>query len=73
MKLEVKVKPNSKKPSVEKIEEGKWVIAVREPAMDGRANEAVILAVAEELGVPKSRVQILRGQKGKIKLLEILE
>lgn len=71
MVLEVLVKPNSKKPGIEKLEDGRWVVRVRERALEGRANAAVILAVAGELGVAKSRVRLVRGGKSRVKLLEV--
>lgn len=38
---------------------------------DGKANKAVIALVAKALGVPKSRVAIVRGETGRDKLLRI--
>ncbi|WP_207766688.1 DUF167 domain-containing protein [Leptospira hartskeerlii] len=73
MKIQVRVKANSKKPSVTKGEDGVWIIAVKEPATEGKANEAVVRAVAEELGLAPSKVKILRGEKSKLKLLEVYD
>ncbi|MGQ0570448.1 MAG: DUF167 domain-containing protein, partial [Armatimonadota bacterium] len=42
------------------------------PAQEGRAN-AVIKLVAEFLGVPPSRVKIIRGATGRNKLIEVEE
>jgi uncharacterized protein YggU (UPF0235/DUF167 family) len=49
------------------------VVAVREPAVDGRANRAVLEAVARSLGVPLSRVQVRTGERGRDKLLTIVD
>ncbi|TGK00782.1 DUF167 domain-containing protein [Leptospira semungkisensis] len=73
MKIRVRVKPNSKKPYIEKGEDGIWVVAVREPATEGKANNAIIKAVAEELGLAQSKVQLVKGMKSKEKVLEIHE
>ncbi len=35
--------------------------------MDGKANRAVIAFLAKKLKVPKSKVIILKGEKGKLK------
>ena len=72
MKLSIQAKPNSKKTGIEKISETEWTVKVRESALEGQANDAIIKAVAEELKIPKTRIIILRGQKSKHKLLEIL-
>jgi uncharacterized protein len=45
-----------------------WVTA---PAVDGRANRAVVLAVARWIGVAPARVRVLSGARGRSKLLEV--
>jgi uncharacterized protein len=45
-----------------------WVTA---PPDKGKANEAVIALVAKALGVPKSAVEMVRGQTGREKMLRI--
>ena len=49
MKLSITVKPGSKKPGIEIITDTEWLIRVREPATEGKANQAIIEAVAEKL------------------------
>jgi uncharacterized protein YggU (UPF0235/DUF167 family) len=49
------------------------VVAVPEPAVDGRATRAVLAAVAEALGVPRSRVQLRTGERSRDKLLTIVD
>ncbi|XDD51608.1 DUF167 domain-containing protein [Leptospira sp. WS92.C1] len=71
MKLTIYVKPNSKKVYLRKEEDGSFTIAVREPALEGRANQAVIAALSEELNFPKSRILIVSGEKGKKKIVEV--
>ena len=72
MRLLVKVKANSK---VEKIQPSPsrrgWVVRVKEPAREGKANKAVIGALAHHFGVPKSRVLIKSGLKSREKVIEI--
>ncbi len=72
MRLSVRVKPGSKKPGIEKSNDS-WTVRVRERALENKANLAVIEAVAEELGVPKSRVRIASGETSRTKILEILD
>ncbi|MBK5238169.1 MAG: DUF167 domain-containing protein, partial [Actinomycetales bacterium] len=42
-------------------------IFVRGKAIDGKANEGVILALANHFGVAKSRITITRGHNARIK------
>lgn len=68
LKIVVHVKPGSRKgPLVETDAEGQLTIFVRGKAIDGKANEGVILALADHFGVAKSRVIITRGHTARIK------
>lgn len=68
--LKVRAVPNAKTEKIEESEDG-IKVRVRQPAVDGKANEAVIEAVSKHLGVRKSKVRIARGQKSRDKIIEI--
>jgi len=72
MKIQVKVKPNSKSEEVSR-EGDSFIVRVKEPPREGKANQAVITLLAEHFGVPKSRVRILSGFRSKNKVIEIAE
>lgn len=73
MKITVRVKPGSKKgPSVEQAADRSFVVYVRELAVEGKANEAVVKILAKHFGVPKSKVRLVVGHKSKIKHFEII-
>ena len=67
----MKVVPRAKKSGVEQMADGTWRVAVSAPAEGGKANAAVIEALAEEFDVPKSAVKIVRGLTGRLKEIEI--
>ena len=46
-------------------------VSVNAPPVDGKANEAVVRALAEALGVPRASVEILRGESGRRKTVRI--
>jgi len=70
--ISVRVKPGSRKgPLVETDDDGTLVVYVREQAMDGKANTAVIRVLAEHFGVPKSRVELTSGAAARIKRFRI--
>jgi uncharacterized protein len=46
-------------------------VAVNAPPVDGKANEAVIRLIASTLGIPRSSVEIARGETGRRKTLRI--
>ncbi|OHA49163.1 MAG: hypothetical protein A2Z62_00155 [Candidatus Terrybacteria bacterium RIFCSPLOWO2_02_42_20] len=72
MRISVKAKTNAKKELVEKITDKEFVVSVKEPPIDGRANWAICRAVAEYFGVSPSRVNVISGQSAKNKILEII-
>ncbi len=71
MKISIQIKPGSKKIGVEIISETEWIVRVKEPPIEGKANAAMIEAIAEKLKIPKSKVKLLQGMKSKNKIVEI--
>jgi hypothetical protein len=72
MKITVRVKPGSKKGSlVQPSLDGELLVYVREPAMQGKANKAVIELLAEYYDMPKSNIEIIRGHSSRTKLISI--
>jgi len=72
MKIQVKVKPNSKTEELGR-EGDSFILKVKEPAREGRANQAVIKLLAEHFSVSKSQVRILSGFKSRNKVIEVAE
>lgn len=69
----VTVKPGSKKgPLVEDDGQGGLIVYVRERAIDGKANEAVIKVLAEHFDVPRSRIAITHGHTSRVKRMRIV-
>ena len=71
MRIQVKVVPRAKKPGVAQLADGTWRVAVSAPAEDGKANAAVMDALAKHFDVPKSSVQIVRGLASRNKEVEV--
>ena len=73
MKCTIKVKTNAKENTVLQGPGGELQVKVKAPPHEGRANEAVIEALAEYFKVPKSRVAVVGGFKSKNKIVRIGE
>lgn len=71
MKIFVKAKPNAKEEKVKKISETHFVVSVKEPPVQGRANEAIVKALAGYFGVASSRVKLISGFSSGQKIFEI--
>jgi uncharacterized protein (TIGR00251 family) len=72
MKIQVKVMPNSRTEEVNQ-EGDSFLVRVKEPPREGKANHAIIRLLAEHFGVHKSRVRILSGFRSKNKVIEVAE
>jgi len=72
MKIQVKVKPNSKTEEVS-LEGDSFIVRVKEPPREDKANQAVIKLLAQHFGVSQSRVRILSGFRSKNKFIEVAE
>lgn len=71
MRIMVLSKPRATKQSLRKNDDGTFTIAVREPAVDDRANTAIRKVLAEYLGIAPSTLRLVRGQKSREKVFEI--
>jgi uncharacterized protein (TIGR00251 family) len=71
LRISVRVKPGAKRVFVGGIVGEALAVAVLAPAVEGKANEAVITAIAEAFGVKKRDVTVLHGHTGRDKVIEI--
>lgn len=71
MIITVHVKPRARKNAIEWIDEETAKISVTVIAEKGKANDAVIEVLSEDLGVAKSLIEIVRGKTTRIKQVEI--
>jgi len=70
MKMNIKVIPNAKHNKL--VEEaGRLKVYLTAPAVEGKANEALIEFLAEHFKIKKSRISIIRGEKSREKIVEI--
>jgi uncharacterized protein (TIGR00251 family) len=69
--LRVHVVPNAKGDSVVGEHDGAVKIKLRAPAVEGKANAALIRFLAEQLKLPRHAVVLQRGQKSRDKLIRV--
>lgn len=70
MLIDVKVKTNSSKKEVVKKDSG-YIVSLHSSPRDGKANKELIEFLAEYFDVPKSNIEILKGIKGRNKIVSI--
>jgi len=69
--FEVRVAPRASRNRVMGVQDGALKVALTAPPVDGAANEALTKLIAKALGVTKSDVEILRGDRARIKVLRV--
>jgi hypothetical protein len=71
MRFFVKAKPGARTEKVERIDDSHLLVSVKEPPIRGRANEAIVKALAGYFNTPVDRIRIVSGHTSKQKVVEI--
>ena len=69
--LRVRLTPRASREQVTLQDDGSLAVRVSAPPVDGRANAALERAVAGALGIAPSRVNLVRGTRGRDKTLRV--
>lgn len=70
-RLELSVVPNAKRTALDGLHDGALRVRLAAPPVDGKANEALLRWLADELGLPRRAVVLLRGAGARRKAVEI--
>ena len=69
--INVKVITRSSKRIIEKLEDGSYRVHLTKPPEGGKANRELLESMSRHLGVSKSSVRIVRGERTRDKVLEV--
>jgi uncharacterized protein (TIGR00251 family) len=69
--VEVRVIPRARHDAVGGERDGRLLVRTTAPPVGGAANEAVRRLVAAHFGVPRRRVTLVSGERGRDKVLRI--
>jgi uncharacterized protein (TIGR00251 family) len=69
--LTLHIQPNAKQSSIAGPHGDALKIRIAAPAVDNRANAALVEFLSEELGVPRSSITIRRGATSRRKIVEV--
>jgi uncharacterized protein (TIGR00251 family) len=72
VQLKLRVIPNAKKDEFGGYREGELLLRLNAPAIEGKANKAALDFVSRFFRVPRSAVSLLRGERSRHKILEIV-
>ena len=70
--LKVRVIPNARKTEFSGYRDDELVLRVNAPAVEGKANKAVVEFVSEYFGVTRSDVLLIRGERSRHKIFQIV-
>ena len=71
MRITIRVRPGSARPGVGGEQAGALVVRVSAQAVDGRATQAALAAVADAFGVRRDAVTLVTGKTSRTKVVEV--
>lgn len=71
MLLHLSVKPNQRSNRLERSG-ASWQVRLAAPAVDGKANEALVAYLSDCLDIPKSKITLKKGHTSRFKVLEVV-
>jgi uncharacterized protein YggU (UPF0235/DUF167 family) len=72
LRLAIRVRPGAGRTLVGGAHGGALLVRVGEPAVDGRATEAALRAVAEAFGVRRQQVALVMGATTRDKVVDVM-
>lgn len=71
VRIRIYASPKAHKSRIVGLHDGRLKVQLAAPPVDGRANQELIRLLARWAGVPKQRVELVRGASGKRKTVSI--
>ena len=73
MRITIRVRPGSARPAVGGEHAGALIVRVSARAVDGKATEAALAAVADAFGVRRDDVSLVAGTSSRTKVVEVAD
>lgn len=71
VRLEISASPGARRTGVNGLHDGALRVRLAAPPVDGKANEQLIAWLADELGLARRSIRLLRGETARRKTIEI--
>lgn len=69
--LDLRISPRSSRDAIGEVSNNRLKLKLTSPPVDGKANDSLTRLLAKLFGVPRSRVVITRGERGRDKTVVI--
>ena len=69
-RITIKVRPRASKDALEGWKDGELVVRLAAPPVDGAANSALLKLLSKKARLPRSRIRIVTGERGRNKVVE---
>ncbi len=69
--VSVRVQPGAKRDAVLGLHAGAIKVALTAPPVDGRANDALVAFLAEQLDLPRFRLELIAGASSRSKVIRV--
>jgi uncharacterized protein (TIGR00251 family) len=69
--IDIHVMPNAAQTRIQGLHDGALHVRLKAPPVEGKANAALVAWLAKTLGVPRSAVELLRGETARRKQLRV--
>lgn len=73
MRISVTVKPNAREETIIRQDDGGFVVSVKAPSREGKANGRLLKVLAKHFDVAPSCVRIVLGVSSRKKIVEIFK
>jgi len=71
MRVSVRIKSGARQEKVQQLDDAAYLVWVKAPAREGKANEALNCLLSKHFRVPKRSVEIVSGHTSRNKIVEI--
>ena len=72
MKINIKVKTNSKEQGVGMLPDGIYLVKVKSEPIKGKANTEIVKVLAKHFNTTQSNIKIIRGVRSINKIVEVV-
>ena len=71
--IKLKIIPRSSRNEIKQLSDDSYKVKLTAAPIDGEANKKLVNFLSKEWKIPKSKIKIVKGERGRSKIVEIKE